>query len=729
MRSDVPAALPLIAYAAGLTLGHSYAEGAGLAVVAMLFLAIRRTRMAVACLALVGGVCAAVHARAAIAIDDAALVPLITDRFVTVVAPIDHDWSARGDAHILRCDRFVADGVRVDQPLAIYARFTPAEIGTERTVRAEGFLRRNDRGNLGLTVKSPILMRYEGTLNTLSPAAWNRALANRVRPFAGAHPTEVALVEALALGRSERLSDDVRDSYKRGGTYHLLVFSGLQIAFAAALIALALRWLRAPRTADWSLLIFSVIAPLFIGPTASVSRATIGIGLYALSRILHRPTTLENLWCVAALVRLIIAPHDLAEPAFQLTYGGAGALLFAGKAFAAGRARWIAYAGAAEMSITPLTLFHFHQYALGGSVMTMLLTPVVFAMLVVSMMICAIPGTPLFWLLGALHSICAFINALAAPVWGFFAAPPLAALITGYALALLAIACLRGRLRAGAILVAMLIPIIAAIIAGRRDVAVPRLTMLDVGQGDALLLRSPRHVVLIDAGGRLGDSHFGESELLPMLVDRGVRRIDVAVLTHVHPDHCGGLPAVLANLDVGSVWISPRRFRGDCAQRVLAVCSTRAIPIHLVRDGDASVVGAMSLRAFVADRTFKHSAENNSSIVLRAVIGRWSALLTGDVERDAEEMLATRDVHADILKVAHHGSRTSTTTPLLDAVRPRIALISCGLHNTFGHPHPSVVDALRARGVRTWRTDRNGSIDLDFLDRRLEIHGQFDTPR
>jgi competence protein ComEC len=729
VRSDVPAALPLIAYAAGLALGHSYAEAAGFAVVAMLLLAILRTRMAVACLALAGGVWAAANARAAVPIDDAALKPLITDRFVTVVAPIDHDWSARGDVQILRCARFVADGVSIERPLTIYTRFTPAEIAMQRAIRGEGFLRRNGRGDLGLTIKSPRLMRYEGALNPLTPAAWNRALANRVRPFAKEHPTEVALVEALALGRSERLSDEVRDSYKRGGTYHLLVFSGLQIAFAAALIALALRWLRAPRTADWSLLIFSVIAPLFIGPTASVSRATIGIGLYAISRILHRPTTLENLWCVAALLRLIIAPHDLVEPAFHLTYAGAGALLFAGKALSAGRARWVAYAGAAEMSITPLTLFHFHQYALGGSVMTMLLTPIVFAMLVVSAAICAIPCTALFWLLGALHSICTFINGLAAPVWGFFAAPPLIAIVAGYALAMMSIAFLRGRLRAGAILTAMWIPIIAAIVVGRSDVAAPRLTMLDVGQGDSLLLRSPKHAVLIDAGGRLGDAHFGETELLPMLVDRGVRRIDIAVLTHVHPDHCGGLPAVLANLEVGSMWISPRRFRGDCAQRVLAVCSARAIPIHLVRDGDTRIVGEMSIRAFVADRTFKHSAENNSSVVLRARIGRWRVLLTGDVERDAEEMLASRDIQADVLKVGHHGSRTSTTPPLLDAVRPRVALISCGLYNIFGHPHPSVIESLHARGVRTWRTDRNGSIDLDFLDQRLEIHSQFDTPR
>jgi competence protein ComEC len=318
---------------------------------------------------------------------------------------------------------------------------------------------------------------------------------------------------------------------------------------------------------------------------------------------------------------------------------------------------------------------------------------------------------------------------VAAPLWGFFAAPPLAAIVGGYALAILSIALLRGWVRAVVILAAMLIPIIAAVGVGESDVITPRLTMLDVGQGDALLLRSPKHVVLIDAGGRLNDAHFGETELLPMLVDRGVRRIDVAVLTHVHPDHCGGLPAVLANLDVGTVWISPRRFRGECAQRVLEACSVRAIPIHLVRDGDSHVVGMLSLRAFVADRTFKHSPENNSSVVLRARIGRWNVLLTGDVEKDAEELLAGRDVRADVLKIGHHGSRTSTTTSLLDAVQPRIALISCGLRNSFGHPHPTVVEALRARGVRTWRTDRNGTIDLDFLPRHILVNEQFDTPR
>src|SRR5207247_1275545 len=189
------------------------------------------------------------------------------------------------------------------------------------------------------------------------------------------------------------------------------------------------------------------------------------------------------------------------------------------------------------------------------------------------------------------------------------------------------------------------------------------------------------------------------------------------------------LRLVVVQRGVGSGWVSPRRFRGDCAQEVLAACAAREVPIHLVRDDDEAAFGSLAIRALAPGRTFKRSPENNASVVLRARAGRWTALLTGDVERDAEGVLAEREVGADILKVAHHGSHTSTSPPMLEAVHPRLALISCGRHNMFGHPHADTLRALRAAAVRSWRTDLGGAIDVELGGAHLFVHPEFDTPR
>ena len=119
----------------------------------------------------------------------------------------------------------------------------------------------------------------------------------------------------------------------------------------------------------------------------------------------------------------------------------------------------------------------------------------------------------------------------------------------------------------------------------------------------------------------------------------------------------------------------------------------------------------------------------NASTVLRVRAGRWTAMLTGDVERDAESMLARRDVAADILKVAHHGSRTSTSPAMLAAVHPRLALISCGRHNMFGHPHAATLESLRLAAVRAWRTDLSGCVEVDLGGAHLLVQPEFDTPR
>jgi len=696
VRNDTPAAFPLIGLIAGLALGPLLVNP-WFAILGLVVIAPRAGRIT---LFAALGIALAIHQPKLAAFDG--------DRFVAIEAPIERDWSSREGSFLLRASHFRANGEPIDAPLAIYARFEPPEIAMEKVVHVEASLRLSEHGQYVASVKAPQLLAYDGRLAWWHPATWNRALANRLEPHARAHPIEVAMAQALVLGRGERLDDALRDSYRRGGTYHLLVFSGLQIAFAAALLAALLRWLHRPRASDWLLLAFAAIAPLFIGPTASVSRASIGIGLYALARILRRPTSLENLWCVAALVRLILEPGDLGDASFHLTYAGAGALLFIGKHLT--RPRWIAHVVAAETTLTPLLLVHFHQYALGGALLTLVMSPLIVAMLVASALACAMPCDALFAIIGALHRVCAFLNQFG--VSGFFTASPRIALIAGAAAALLALALLRGRRRAIAIAIALLVPSVAAVVTFVRERSVehPRVTFLDVGQGDAIAIRSGARTILVDGG--------PSPRILPLLVDRGIRRIDTVILTHAHPDHCEGLAEVIEHLDVGSVWVSPRRFQGDCATRILEV--TRA-PIHLVRDGDVLQLGDIRITANVARYTFRRAKENNGSIVLLAQAGMRRILLTGDIEREAELYFDDRDLRADVLKIAHHGSKTSTSRAFLDLVRPRVAIISCGRRNLFGHPHPTVLQTLEDARVRTWRTDRDGTIDVEITEGRMYV--------
>jgi len=700
---DVPAALPLIALIAGLACGAMLVN-APIAVAALVVCALLARKSAFAFAAL--GVFLAVHQMNVRATEDRALAGLDAAEFVVVDAPLDRDWTSHPPMHTLRVRRFEANGIAIDRPLALHVYFDPPPIAMRTTIHAEGLLHANDRGDLVLHVKSPRLMRYSGTLSRLDPERWNRAAAMRIERLP--YPNEVALAEALALGRGERLDREQRDDFRRGGTYHLLVFSGMQIALAAALITL---WRR--RSSDLLLVAFAVMAPLFIGPTASVARASLGIALFALSRLLKRPTSFPNLWCVAALIRLIAVPADLTDAGFQLTFAGAGALIFIANPFF--HRRWLTYAVAAELTLTPLTLFHFHQYALGGSIATLLLTPLISAMLVVSIAACIVPCAQLMIAIRVLNDACGAINDGSANVSGIFTAPPLASMVIGFGAALLALAFTKRRLRAMLMAFAVAIPTIAAI--AQKHPRTPRMIAFDVGQGDAIAILDGDHAILID-GGPSG------ARLLPQLADHGIRRLDAVFLTHAHPDHCGGLPALLDRVRIGELWISPRRFAGDCAHRLLP----SAIPIHLVRDRETINFGAMRVEVHALPRTFRRSSENNASVVLRVRIERQTILLTGDIEREAEAWLADRNLRADILKVAHHGSRTSSTAVLLDSVRPRVAVISCGRHNLFGHPHAEVLKALEERGIRVLRTDRDRTVEIALRARVMDTQHVLNRP-
>jgi competence protein ComEC len=259
-----------------------------------------------------------------------------------------------------------------------------------------------------------------------------------------------------------------------------------------------------------------------------------------------------------------------------------------------------------------------------------------------------------------------------------------------------------------------------------------RITALDVGQGDANLIEMPDGAAwLIDAGGMVGNPiDTGAAVVLPALRQKRRTRLDVVVLSHPHPDHFGGLAAVLRGVTVGELWDSGQgeaEGAGPAYAALLALARERGIPIrrpgelcgHPRQHGRARIELLAPCPHFVAGRD-----ANDNSLVLRVALGRRAALLTGDAETHEEAELVERygaSLRADYLKVGHHGSRTSTGEKLLAAVRPTWATMSSGVRNRFGHPHAPTLERLAEHEVRAVRLDRSGSFEWTTDGERTSV--------
>lgn len=231
--------------------------------------------------------------------------------------------------------------------------------------------------------------------------------------------------------------------------------------------------------------------------------------------------------------------------------------------------------------------------------------------------------------------------------------------------------------------------------------------VLDVGQGDAVLVRCAGETLLVDAGPNTAEYH-----LLAELRAMGIRRLDALVLTHPDEDHIGGADVILEEIPVNKVYIPALEAEDESFNRFLKAAARSGAEICVIAAGAHFVLGAADVD-FLAPLSLQGSS-NDSSTVLRISCGKVSAMLMGDAEASAEAMLLERYpaeiLSADLLKVGHHGGATSTSDALLDAVAPRFAAISCGYGNTFGHPARRVIDALAVREIDVGRTDREGTL-------------------
>jgi competence protein ComEC len=254
-----------------------------------------------------------------------------------------------------------------------------------------------------------------------------------------------------------------------------------------------------------------------------------------------------------------------------------------------------------------------------------------------------------------------------------------------------------------------------------------RVTVLDVGQADAIVIQTPRgHALIVDAGGRLergsqGDDsvaeRVGERTVVPFLLRHGIHAVDALILSHPHGDHAGGVAPVLRHLRVGQFDDGGQRYAGHAYRDAIATAQREGVPILYPRAGmQWRTDDGVTLRFIGPSLPFIEggNAINSNSVAFVLAYGRFRMLFTGDAGSDSEERFLREgiDLHADVLKVGHHGSAYGSSPRFIAAVAPRYAIISVGRHNLFGHPAPSTLATLQRFGARVYRTDEDGAVTV-----------------
>jgi competence protein ComEC len=545
-----------------------------------------------------------------------------------------------------------------------------------------------------------------------------------------------AVLAGIVLGADEGLDQGLQDDFKASGLYHLLAVSGQNITYLA-LGVLGLAWLLGiPRVVAQVVAIVAIVGyVLAVGWQPSVVRAGIAGGLASLAWLLSRPRDRWHFLALGALVLLAWTPATLLEPGFQLSFAAVASIFVLVPRLRAtlegyplpGWLRDVIAVSIACAAVTaPILWFQFGSVPLyspfANVLVTLAVPPLLGIALVGSLVAPILPSAALA--LALLNGALAAYIALCARLVGSLPSAeiesgPAVALLLGALLALVALLRLPRRSRAVALAcAAALVPAaLAWALLPQHSVPPPaglRLTVLDVGQGDAILLQVPEGAILVDQGPP-------EGRVAEQLRELGIRRLAALVLTHPQRDHVGGAESVLRSVAVERVLDPGLTASGPEHRAALVEARRQRIPVVETRVGDGFRLGRLSLRVLWPDRPGSPADDpNRLALVLLASYGEVDALLTADAETDVTARLLARPV--EILKVAHHGSADEGLARELRELRPNVAVISCGRGNPYGHPASATLAALRGRStLGLYRTDEDGRVVIESDGRRLAV--------
>ncbi len=559
-------------------------------------------------------------------------------------------------------------------------------------------------------------------------------LARRIERLYGAR---APFVEALVLGRRDDLDPTWRRVFADAGVAHLLAISGLHVGIVAAWTLLLARQVLRPSLAPLltAAVVWGYVA--LLGFPAPAVRSAAFVSLYAVAMVRQRHPPPDAVLAAAVVVVLALDPNAGSDVGAWLsvaaTWGTGWALR---QLPAPGRRQpavsLLTASLGATLATAPITAFAFGTVAPIGLLTNLAAVPLagvavpgIFASLGLGGPVAA--GTGLA--LAAIERCATFAAAVpGGQVRGTpgmpFAVPWMLVLLAALWICRQRPDVRAFRTRTAAVLaagawVAAILPAVAA----RRDANGLSIYVLDVGQGDAIALRTPHgRWVTVDGGPRTPAGDAGRRVVLPFLRRHGAQGLDVAIASHGDADHLGGVPALVEALTPDLVVEPGQPLGTPLYLDYLRTVDQAAVTWRPGRAGDTLVVDSVTLAVLHPTQSWveSHLAANENSVVLRVSFGGFDAVLTGDAGFPAESVLSLQAVSSEVLKVGHHGSAGASGDAWLDAVGPKVAVISVG-ENTYGHPSPETLGRLAARGIAVFRTDRGGTVTIRTDGRYFEV--------
>ena len=589
------------------------------------------------------------------------------------------------------------------------------------------------------------------------------------------------IVMGVMLGYTDEIDDETKQDFSNSNISHVLAVSGMHISYIIILVTNSTKKLFGKKQSKIIASIILLIYMFITGFGISVVRASIMGILSCMAFIVYRKSDTLNNISISALIILINNPYSLTSLSFLLTYGGTLGIIYFEqivekilKSINLRNRKWkyvflkiqrkckniievISVSISAQIIIAPIMALNFNLIGIGFILTNLMLSYIIgiivmggFIQILISMI--------------SINAGMAIAKIIEIPVYGILliskisfgnfkiTTPDLYQVIVYYIVVYLfrflylvfhskncnptqkrvknTIYLVRYKFRPYFSKIIIVFLLIILLICGFKKI--PRdlkIYFIDVGQGDSTLIVTPNNKTILIDGGGSKTYDVGKNTLEPYLLDRKINKIDYAIISHYDQDHCDGVLYVLQNMKVENVIIGKQIKDSDNYNKFIKIIKEKGINVHIVHAGKRlNIEKNLYFDILWPDMENKinENVLNNNSLICKLVYKDFSMLFTGDIEEIAEKSILkkykeSKLLKSTILKVAHHGSKTSSSKEFINAVKPQIALIGVGNNNKFGHPSDITIETLKAINCKIYRTDKNGEISINVKNNKMVI--------